>query len=85
MPYLEAGKFNYTIILASEIAYVGWMNVTIYLSHNEQVIPLHLQNDIKAHILTWSVHSKLVTVISGIQDWATLEHISHTSDQVNSR
>ena len=85
MHCLEAGKFNYTVILASEIAIVGWMNATITLSHNEQVIPLHLQNDIKAHILAWSVHSKLVTVISRIQDWAKLEQISHTSDQVNSR
>ena len=50
-----------------------------YLSHNEQVIPLHLQNDIKAHILAWSVHSKLVTAINRIQDWAKLEQISHTS------
>ena len=70
MPCLEAGKFNYTIILASEIAIVGWMNATITLSHNEQVTPLHLQNNINAHIL---------------QDWAELEQISHTSDQVNSR
>ena len=86
MPCLEAGKFNYTIILASEIAIVGWMNATITHSHNEQVIPLHLHNDTKAHnILTWSVHSKLVTVISRIRAWAKLEQISHTSDQVNSR
>ena len=85
MPCLKVGKFNYTIILASEISFVGWMNVTISLSHNEQVIPVHLLNDIKAHILAWSVHSKLVTVVSRIQDWAKLEQITHTSDQVNSR
>ena len=60
------------------------MNATITLSHNEQVITLHLQNDIKAHILAWSVHSKLVTAINRIQNWAKLEQISHTSDQVNS-
>ena len=61
------------------------MNVTIYLSHNEQMIPLHLQNDIKAHKLAWSVHSKFEAAISRIEDWAKLEQISHTSDQVNSR
>ena len=66
MSCLEAGKFNYTIILASEMDIVERMNATITLSHNEQVIPLYLQNDIKAHILAWSVHSKLVTVVSRI-------------------
>ena len=64
MSCLEAGKFNYTIISASEIAIVGRMNATITLFHNEQVIPLHLQNDIKAHVLVWSVHSKLHVIVN---------------------